>query len=200
MREIYDAEIGTDYVPTNADDLKRVLQQLNRPQEERWATASYQGNAYDLAQYAQMFGAPNNWQRDQSGKLVKDYETEAYKSAVGYVRDLAAANLFHPNSNTYNIVSARTDFVARKFVVHLEGWNPFQDFARQGWQLNPHTTFGAIYPFAADGGTPIYYLGPGFIGATASTTPWTTTGILSPRRRRPPPVKYRGATLPCTRR
>jgi putative aldouronate transport system substrate-binding protein len=38
--EIYDAEIGKDYVPRNADDLKRVFQQLNRPQEDRYATAS----------------------------------------------------------------------------------------------------------------------------------------------------------------
>ena len=29
--EIYDAEIGPNYTPKNADDFKRVLQQLNKP-------------------------------------------------------------------------------------------------------------------------------------------------------------------------
>ncbi|HEV7662610.1 MAG TPA: hypothetical protein VGQ62_03675, partial [Chloroflexota bacterium] len=41
----YDAEIGKDYVPKDAADLKKVFQQLHRPQEDRYATASYQNQA-----------------------------------------------------------------------------------------------------------------------------------------------------------
>ena len=33
INEIYDAEIGKDYEPKNAEDYKRVLQQLNRPRK-----------------------------------------------------------------------------------------------------------------------------------------------------------------------
>ena len=58
---VYDAEIGKDYVPKNADDLKRVYLQLNRPQENRYATASYQNQAFAVNFYAALFGAPNNW-------------------------------------------------------------------------------------------------------------------------------------------
>ena len=35
--DVWDAEIGADYVPKDADDFKKVLQQLNRPQDGRWA-------------------------------------------------------------------------------------------------------------------------------------------------------------------
>ena len=55
---IYDAEIGKDYVPKNAEDLKKVYQQLNRPSEGRFATASYQNQAFYIAFYSAMHGAP----------------------------------------------------------------------------------------------------------------------------------------------
>jgi putative aldouronate transport system substrate-binding protein len=35
--DIWDAEIGADVVPKDAADFKKILQQLNRPQESRWA-------------------------------------------------------------------------------------------------------------------------------------------------------------------
>jgi len=167
INEIYDKEIGENYLPKNAADYKRVLQQLNRPQENRWATASYDLAYYDIFWYAALFGAPNNWKLDGS-KLIKDYETEEFKAAVDYVRDPNAAGLFHPNTNTYNIISARGDFIASRFAVHAEGWAPWNDFWRQGRQQTPAVNFGHIYPFPAqDGGKPVYYLYQGFVAATA---------------------------------
>ncbi len=167
INEIYDTEIGKDYEPKNAEDYKRVLQQLNRPQENRWATASYADAAFDMQGYSMIFGAPHNWKLDGS-KLIKDYETEEYKAAVGFVRDLNAAGLFHPNSLTYNITSARQDFAASRFVVHVEGYAPWNDFWRQGRGQNPPANFGMLYPFAAyDGGKPQYNLYQGYIAANA---------------------------------
>src|SRR6266851_637291 len=40
-----------------------------------------------------MFGAPNNWGVDSSGKFTKDIETEQFKAALGYVRDLLASGV-----------------------------------------------------------------------------------------------------------
>ena len=45
---------------------------------------------YYIYYYAAMFGAPNNWALDSSGKLTKDIETPQYKEAMAYVRDLVA--------------------------------------------------------------------------------------------------------------
>ena len=94
--EIYDAEIGKDYTPKNADDFKRVLQQLNKPQQGRWAIGAWQNTQFQLTYFASTFGAPNNWALDSSGNLTKDFETPEYKEAVGYVRDLVTSGLFHP--------------------------------------------------------------------------------------------------------
>ena len=86
--------------PRDADDFKRVLQQLNRPQENHWAIGNFGTNEqlFGLGGYLQMFEAPNNWKLDASGKLIKDRETEEYKAAVGYLRDLIALGVHRPTS------------------------------------------------------------------------------------------------------
>ena len=168
--EIYDAEIGKDYVPKNADDLKRVFQQLNRPQEDRYATASFQLQAFFITFYSAMFGAPNNWRLESSGKLTKNYETPEFKEAINYVRDLYVAGLFHPNSLNYgDINAARLNFVGGRFVLYPEGFGqPWQDFWRRGLKNSPPYNFIPLPPFPAhDGGKPQHFLGPGFIAANA---------------------------------
>jgi putative aldouronate transport system substrate-binding protein len=168
--EIYDKEIGKDYVPKNADDLKRVFQQLNLPQEDRYATASFQLQAFFITFYSAMFGAPNNWRLETDGKLTKNFEVPEFKEAIGYVRDLYASGLYHPNSLNYgDINAARLNFVAGKFVLYPEGFGqPWQDFWRRGLKNNPPYNFVPLPPFAAhDGGKPQHFLGPGFIAANA---------------------------------
>ena len=39
---VWDQEIGPDYMPKDADDFKRVLQQLTMPSKSRWAIGTFQ--------------------------------------------------------------------------------------------------------------------------------------------------------------
>jgi putative aldouronate transport system substrate-binding protein len=167
----YDQEIGANYVPKDADDLKRVYQQLNRPQENRWATAAYQNTGLHILFYGALWGAPNNWAYDAaSGKLTKNFESDEFKAAVGYARDLYASGLYHPNSLNYSdINAARLDFVGGRFALYPEGFGqPWQDFWRRGLKNNPAYNFIPLPPFAAQqGGKPTHFLGPGFLSTNA---------------------------------
>jgi putative aldouronate transport system substrate-binding protein len=167
----YDKEIGADYVPKDAADLKRVYQQLNRPQENRWATAAYQNIGLHILFYAALWGAPNNWAYDTaSGKLTKNFEAPEFQAAVGYARDLWASGLYHPNTLNYSdINAARLDFVGGKFALYPEGFGqPWQDFWRRGLKNNPPYNFIPLPPFAAQqGGKPTHFLGPGFLSTNA---------------------------------
>jgi len=168
--EMWDPEIGKDYVPKNAADLKKVYLQLNRPQEERYATASFQNQAFFINFYSAMFGAPNNWRLESSGKLTKNFETPEYKEAINYVRDLVASGVFHPSTLNYaDINAARLNFVGGKFVLYPEGFGqPWQDVWRRGLKNNPPYNFIPLPPFPAhDGGKPQHFLGAGFIAANA---------------------------------
>jgi putative aldouronate transport system substrate-binding protein len=164
--DLWDPVVGPDYVPKNADDFKRVLQQLNRPNEGRWAIGNVGTNntLFGLGGYLQLFGAPNNWKLD-GGKLIKDRETEEYKAAVGYVRDLMASGLFHPDAPTWTGPEVRQMFVAKKIATDVDGQgNSWVDFWQRGLQQNPPTRSAMIPPFAAqDGQKPIFYLGTGFV-------------------------------------
>ncbi len=172
--DIWDAEIGPNYVPTDADDFKRVLQALNKPQENRWAIASFATKSgadpsYALPAFASVFGAPNGWALDQNGGLTRDRETEQYKAAVGFARDLVAAGLFHPNQPTYNQNSVRADFIASKFVVtQTSPGAPWADVWYRGLQQNPpmHSAPMALFP-SDQGGKLSHYQHQGFIGANA---------------------------------
>ncbi|HEY1297041.1 MAG TPA: hypothetical protein VGJ60_28525 [Chloroflexota bacterium] len=161
--DMYDAEIGESYVPKDADDFKRVLLALNRPQENRWAIGKTgtAGTVFGLGTFAEMFGAPNQWKLE-AGKLIRDRETEQYKAAVGYLRDLFAAGVFPPDAPT--TTNSRADFVAKKFALSIESQgNSWVDFWQRGLQQSPPTRFAMLPPLSATAGQkPTYYLSPGF--------------------------------------
>jgi len=165
---IWDTEIGANYVPKNADDFKRVLQQLNRPKEDRYALVGV-NIQYNLQVFPSMFGAPNNWAVDSGGKLTKDIETPQYREAVGYIRDLLAAGLYQPDFVT-NIASATSTAAVNSFaagkgaaIVYTFGVN-WSTLWTQCQAAKPAVNFLPIGLFPAhDGGTAGHFLGPGFI-------------------------------------
>jgi putative aldouronate transport system substrate-binding protein len=171
--EVYDKVIGKDYVPTSADDFKRVLQQLNNPSGNQWAIGSYLDQMYYIYFYLAMFGAPNNWSLDSSGKLTKDIETQEYKAALAYVRDLITSGLYHPDSLTIaDSVTARNDFIGSKFILDVETFgNAWQDGWTRGPKLDPPVTPQAVLPFPATaGGQPRHFLGRGYLTTTTLKT------------------------------
>jgi len=162
---MWDPILGHDYVPKSADDFKRALTQLNRPNENRWAIGNVGNNdaLFGLGGYVQMFGVPNRWKLE-GGKLIRDRETEEYKAAVGYLRDIMSSGLMHPDAPGWT--QSRTDgFVPQKIAVSVEGQgNSWVDFWQRGLQLNPPVKYNMVKPFSAqDGAKPIQYLGTGFV-------------------------------------
>jgi putative aldouronate transport system substrate-binding protein len=166
--EIWNKEIGEGSIPKNADDLKRILIQLTKPQENRWgignsgvASNAGEGGPFGLSTYAAMFGAPHNWKLDGSGKLIRNRETAEYKAAVGFLRDLIAAGVFPPDVAT--ITQSRPQHAQGRFVMAVDGYgNSWIDLLRQGSQFGHR--FHMIKPFAAtDGGKPQAFLSHGFV-------------------------------------
>jgi putative aldouronate transport system substrate-binding protein len=164
--QLYDARVGKDYVPKSADDFKRVLQELTQPAQGVWGFGGFQGSAYLVnAYFVQMFGAPNNWMVESSGKLVKDIETDQYRAAVGYVRDLVQAGVMHPDSPTVASQTAYRDmFVAGKIATAVQAFgNNWFDVWSRGRKADPRVDYLLVNPFPAqEGAKLVTYLGAGY--------------------------------------
>jgi putative aldouronate transport system substrate-binding protein len=157
--------------PRNADDFRRILLELTRPQENRWGIAGLTpgyGLVYDghgeCPQLA-MFGTPNNWAVDSGGRFTKDIETENFRAALGWVRDLYAAGAYYPD--VLSQASQRTNFLAGKVAVMTTGWGSYASLLwTPGRKLSPPVDTRTLAPFAADGGKPIWHRSLGFNGLT----------------------------------
>ncbi len=166
-QEMLDA-IGAP-LPTNADDFKLILTQLNRPQDGVWGIASHVNNSFDVwsasgGLYAAMFGAPNQW-AESGGKFAPTFETDQFRAAVGFARDLYAAGLYSPDSLTYNILQKRTNFTAGKFAFEFDGmtinlWNDSR-------KINAASKLRQPVPPPADASKGHYWYGNGTFGITA---------------------------------
>jgi putative aldouronate transport system substrate-binding protein len=169
-RDVYDTEIGKDYTPKNADDFKRVLQALTKPADNRWGIGGYTNQMYYIYFFAAMFGAPNGWALDSNGKLTRDIETQQYKDAMAYTRDLVVSGVFHPDSLTVaDSTRARDAFIGSKFATDVWTFgNAWQDGWTRGPKQSPPVTPAAVLPFPAhDGGKAAHFYGRGYFGMTA---------------------------------
>jgi putative aldouronate transport system substrate-binding protein len=158
--------------PKNADDFRRILLELTRPQENRWGlglippayglTFDGHGECPLLA----IFGAPNNWAVDGSGKFTKDIETPQFEAALGWVRDMYAAGAYFPDN--LSLAAARTQFLGGKVSVIGSGWSAYSNLLWvPGRKLSPPIDVKTLQPFSADGTSkPIWHRSLGFNGLT----------------------------------
>ncbi len=166
---VWDKEIGADYVPKSADDFKRILQTLTKPAQEFYGIGAAQDTVMMVPTFSSSFGAPNGWRLEAGGKLTKDIETAEFKEATGYVRDLYASGLFHPNSTTYaSGVIARAQFSIGKFAIFRDPFNGWQDSWRQALQTSQPFDVRPLPLWPAhEGGRTQHFVTGGHLWATA---------------------------------
>ena len=148
--------------PKNSDDFKRVLMALTRPQLNQYGLGD-SSSTLGLAlggrgdcPMAAMFGVPNNWAVDSSGKFTKDFETEQFKAALGYVRELYTLGVYNPDP--LNAVTVKSSFLAGRYGVMLQGWSPYPlEFWNTGKAQTPPMEVRVLAPFSHDGGTPVFH-------------------------------------------
>ena len=148
--------------PKNAADYKSLAQHFTRPDQNLWGMGveNNVGMGVTNGWLSGVFGMPNIWSLDdKSGKLTAHVETEQFKQAVSYAKDLWTSGVMHPNAMQYNLVSARNDFAARRFAFRFDG---FQSASMTFWDnapnLAPPGKPRIMAPFpTVDGGKPTYW-------------------------------------------
>jgi putative aldouronate transport system substrate-binding protein len=166
QHDLLDAEGLAD--PGTADEYKQLATHFTRPDQGLFGLGveNNEGMGTLNGWLTGMFGAPNGWAVDhQTGKLTYTIETDQFRAAVSYGRDLWSAGAYDPDALQYNLVSARNYFAARRFMFRMDAWLVASDlFWANAAQRDPPGNPRVMKAFPATaGGTPTY---------------WTTTGIL----------------------
>jgi putative aldouronate transport system substrate-binding protein len=157
--------------PKSADDFKRLVQEFTRPQANQYGIGAgapaygLQNNGRGDVPMLSMFGAPNNWSVDSSGKFTKDIESEQFKAALGFVRDLYALGVYWPDPVPLNSVVLKTNYLAGRIGIISTGWISFAiEFWDPGLKLNPPMRPRVFAPFEANGGKPMWHQTQGNAG------------------------------------
>jgi putative aldouronate transport system substrate-binding protein len=158
--------------PRTGDEFKRLLKELTRPQSNEYGIVELApgyglvyngpGNVPMLA----MFGTPNNWSVDSAGKFTKDIETEQFKAALGFTRDLYAMGVYFPDPTLGN-ASEKIPFKSGNAAINANGWVTYLEFWNDGINQKPPVKFRVLDPISFDGGKPIRHRFNGVVGMTA---------------------------------
>jgi putative aldouronate transport system substrate-binding protein len=155
-------QIGSDF-PKDTDDFKRILKQFANPSANRWGIAADSGTGLAMTNLSPfqptMFGAPNGWRLEATGKLVRERETDEYKAALAYTRELWESGFYHPDSVNYNNANGKRDFSVGKFGFRWDGHSASLQFWDDAAAANPPLKLRIAPPFGAPGVKPTFPLG-----------------------------------------
>ncbi|WP_017581417.1 extracellular solute-binding protein [Nocardiopsis valliformis] len=147
-RDLLEGEYGLA-APTSAEELFELGEELNDPDNNRWAFGDFTLTA------RQIFGAPRQW-RYENGELVHMFETEEWRASVEFMRRVFDAGLVHPDlvaqgDNSKELLNSGQLIFAQD---GLGGWN---EAYAQILGDNPDFRLDLLPVFGHDGGTPVLH-------------------------------------------
>jgi putative aldouronate transport system substrate-binding protein len=94
--------------------------------------------------------------------LTKDWETDEFKAAIAYVRQLWDAGVIHPDSPTMSVNQAAQSFYAGKYGLWANGLIIGDTVWNRAYTQDPDFGMRAVAPFPASGSAkPVHFLGTG---------------------------------------
>ncbi len=161
--------------PTTADDFKAFCKALTNPAQGRWAFGMSNDatvGPYSINWFQGIFRGANNWRLNPNGGLLKDLETDEFRAALEYVRDLIASGYVSPDVKSN--ADLQNDLFSSKIVMRANSWNGFApSYVFPGKKLGQ--TYRILPPFGHDGKGGTNALAPGNFG-------WVTIRKSSPER------------------
>ena len=137
--------------PKSADDWLALAKEVTDAKKGRWAC----GDVFEECR--RMYGVPFKWER-QNGKLLYQYETDAYAAAVEFNRKLYAGGYVHPDVVAKNTATSKDLFESGKFLMYEAGIGGWHEALERQRPSNPTFSMAPFPPFAADPAKkPIYW-------------------------------------------
>lgn len=122
-----------------------------------------------------MYRVPNNWLLNKDGSLTKDLETEEFKAATDFARQLWAKGVFHPDALTMTLNQEESFFeggVVGSFTQGSVGWfgNQPNTVYTLTKETDPSANPAPWLPPGESGGAPLFIQTSGNYGFGAIPT------------------------------
>ncbi len=154
--------------PANADEFLATAKEVTNSRAGVWAIGSRgQGapNTYMHPFFAMMWGVPNNWKVDGSGKFTSWLESPQWLDTLSYMQKLFKAGVYNPGSLTTD--DSKNLFSTGKIVIYQDGIQAAQGGGGLQAVINqsdPHGSMDIMVPPGHDGGKGTYWNTPGLLG------------------------------------
>jgi putative aldouronate transport system substrate-binding protein len=139
--------------PKTADELLALGKQLTDPKAGRWAFGSISDEV------VRAFGAPADWRKDSSGKVINKIETPEFEAAVAFIRKAFQSGYVHPAVVANAAADQNALFEGGQLVIRQNGLGGWHESLQRQQSINPKFDPQPVMPFAHDGGTPITWGG-----------------------------------------
>lgn len=146
-RDLLD-EYGLD-VPTSPDELMALGEEINDPDNNRWAFGDFALTA------RQIFGAPGEW-RYEGGELIHMFETDEWRASVEFMRRIYDAGLVHPDI-VAQAGNAKELLNSGQIVFHQDGIGAWHEAYGQMLGDNPDFRLDLVPVFGTDGNDPVMH-------------------------------------------
>jgi putative aldouronate transport system substrate-binding protein len=148
-------EQGITEQPANAQDLLDLCKELTDPGKKQWG-ANDMWVAANL-----MFTVPpaDKWKLADDGKLIHRIETEEYRAALDWQVKLYKQGSVHPDAVADKPEAAKTNFESGNVLISTDGVGGWHEALGRMRSVKADYDQRPFAPFAADGGTPVFWKG-----------------------------------------
>jgi len=115
-----------------------------------------------------MFRVPNQWQLNDDGSLTYYIETDAFKQAIEYARQLYADGAYHPDAANLTTAQSNEEFKAGKLGGYINAFYSLVGIERDEVRKNfPDAELTVLIPPGHDGGQGVVWNNSGYFGFVA---------------------------------
>ncbi|CAA9577061.1 MAG: hypothetical protein AVDCRST_MAG88-2920, partial [uncultured Thermomicrobiales bacterium] len=162
--------------PKNKDEFLQLARNLTAGdpdgdgQPNTYGVGSWGSMVLSLPFFQNMFRTPNEWRLNPDGTLTHTVETEEFKAAVGYVRSLWEARVFHPDSLSLSVQQTKDAFSGGKIGAYVDGWTALAGQRDTLRTRDAKLSASILVPPGHDGGKAVTDNSQGFFGFAAIPT------------------------------
>lgn len=156
--------------PQNADEVFKMLTNITKGAGSAHNKNIWALDSFNSGLWAAMFGVPNAWRVDKSGKLVHQIETDEYASSVDFAAKLWKARAIYPEAATVTFQQSLDLFNSGRCAFFAQGFNPLMGMMSKESDLHKANPHAKVAPFSLpghSGGDPVLPMGSGTYGFCA---------------------------------